>query len=153
MLAFLEYTLFYTSMSTNESLAQSSFRSASSLMGLQLFSRLFTFVLNQVMVRIAPPQAYGIAAIQFELLLSTILFLSREGVRNTLLRAKNMSPAMRNMSVLPVLLGFPVALVTAYTYAKFAGSEVRAQEHFGVSIGMYALAALLELMSEPMHNL
>ncbi|KAG6878046.1 hypothetical protein C0993_000369 [Termitomyces sp. T159_Od127] len=140
-------------MSSNESLAQSSFRSASSLMGLQLFSRLFTFVLNQAMVRIAPPQAYGIAAIQFELLLSTILFLSREGVRNTLLRAKTMGPAMRNMSVLPVLLGFPVALVTAYAYAHFAGSEVRAQQYFDVSIGMYALAALFELMSEPMHNL
>ncbi|KAH0579724.1 hypothetical protein H2248_002564 [Termitomyces sp. 'cryptogamus'] len=140
-------------MSSDESLAQSSFRSASSLMGLQLFSRLFTFVLNQAMVRIAPPQAYGIAAIQFELLLSTILFLSREGVRNTLLRVKKTSPATRNMSVLPVLLGFPVALATACVYAHLAGSEVRAQEHFNVSIGMYALAALLELMSEPMHNL
>ncbi|KAG5340632.1 hypothetical protein C0989_000989 [Termitomyces sp. Mn162] len=145
--------LFSASMSSDESLAQSSFRSASSLMGLQLFSRLFTFVLNQAMVRIAPPQAYGIAAIQFELLLSTILFLSREGVRNTLLRVKKTSPATRNMSVLPVLLGFPVALATACVYAHLAGSEVRAQEHFNVSIGMYALAALLELMSEPMHNL
>ncbi|KAG6855616.1 hypothetical protein H0H87_000251 [Tephrocybe sp. NHM501043] len=140
-------------MSSDDSLAQQSFRSASSLMGLQLFSRLFTFVLNQAMFRLAPPRAYGTAAIQFELLLSTILFLSREGVRNTLLRVKSAGPASRNLSVLPVLLGFPLALATAWGYAHFAGMEVKAQEHFMPSIGVYAAAALLELMSEPMHNL
>ncbi|KAG6809832.1 hypothetical protein H0H92_014586 [Tricholoma furcatifolium] len=148
-------------MSSNDSLAQASFRSASSLIGLQLFSRLFTFVLNQAMFRIAPPRAYGTAAIQFELLLSTILFLSREGVRNALLRVKNvkkdneaaLSTATSNVSVLPIILGVPLALATAGSYAHFAGNEVRAQEHFSVSIGIYALAALLELVSEPMHNL
>ncbi|KAG6853215.1 hypothetical protein C0991_006118 [Blastosporella zonata] len=140
-------------MSSDDSLAQDSFRSASSLMGLQLFSRLFTFVLNQAMFRLAPPRAYGTAAIQFELLLSTILFLSREGVRNALLRVKSAGPGTRNLSVLPVLLGFPLALVTAWGYAHFAGAEVRGQEHFKTSIALYAGAALLELMSEPMHNL
>ncbi|GLB44124.1 putative rft-1-domain-containing protein [Lyophyllum shimeji] len=141
-------------MSSNESLIRDSFRSASSLMGLQLFSRIFTFILNQAMFRMAPPRAYGTAAIQFELLLSTILFLSREGVRNALLRVKGTAgPAVRNLSVLPMLLGLPLALATAYLYAHFAGREVRSQEHFTVSIGIYALAALLELMSEPMHNL
>ncbi|KAF8064105.1 Rft protein-domain-containing protein [Lyophyllum atratum] len=140
-------------MSSNESLIRDSFRSASSLMGLQLFSRIFTFILNQAMFRMAPPRAYGTAAIQFELLLSTILFLSREGVRNALLRVKKTGPATRNVSVLPMLLGFPLALASAYLYAHFAGSEVRSQEYFTVSIGIYALAALLELMSEPMHNL
>ncbi|KAF5376097.1 hypothetical protein D9615_007755 [Tricholomella constricta] len=142
-------------MSTNDSLIQDSFQSASSLMGLQLFSRLFTFVLNQAMFRMAPPRAYGTAAIQFELLLSTILFLSREGVRNALLRVtkSKTDTATRNLSVLPVVLGFPLAVATAYAYAHFAGHEVRSQAHFSLSIGVYALAALLELMSEPMHNL
>ncbi|KAG6837050.1 hypothetical protein H0H93_015621 [Arthromyces matolae] len=140
-------------MSSDDTLAESSLRSASSLMALQLVSRLFTFLLNQAMFRIAPPQAYGTAAIQFELLLSTILFLSREGVRNTLLRAKTSGPSTQNLSVLPIILGFPLALVTAYSYAHLASQEVRAQNHFEVSIGLYALAAVLELMSEPMHNL
>ncbi|RDB21551.1 Oligosaccharide translocation protein RFT1 [Hypsizygus marmoreus] len=139
--------------SRDDALFRASFRSASSLMGLQLFSRIFTFILNQAMFRLASPRAYGTAAIQFELLLSTILFLSREGVRNALLRVKKTGVSTTNLSVLPVLFGFPLALATSYFYARFAGDEVRSQDHFQASIAIYALAALLELLSEPMHNL
>lgn len=74
------------------SLLSKSLASASSLVLLQLFSRVFTFILNQALVRLVSPQVFGTAAIQFELLLSTILFLSREGVRNALLRASSSSP-------------------------------------------------------------
>lgn len=137
----------------DDSLFRASFLSASSLMALQLFSRVFTFVLNQAMVRMAPPRAYGTAAIQFELMLSTILFLSREGVRNALLRVKKSGVSTTNLSILPVLFGFPLALATSYFYARFAGNDVRNQEYFTASIGIYAFAALLELMSEPLHNL
>lgn len=134
-------------------LFKASFSSASALMALQLFSRLFTFILNQALFRMASPRAYGTAAIQFELMLSTILFLSREGVRNALLRVKKPGTSTKNLSVLPFLFGLPLALATSYFYARFAGNEVRNQEHFNASIGIYALAALVELMSEPMHNL
>lgn len=58
----------------------------SALVLLQAASRVFTFVLNQALVRLASPAVFGTAAIQFELLLSSILFLSREGVRLALLR-------------------------------------------------------------------
>ncbi|KAG5650470.1 hypothetical protein H0H81_012133 [Sphagnurus paluster] len=142
------------SSSSNDSLIADTLRSASSLMGLQVFSRIFTFILNQAMFRLAPPRAYGTAAIQFELLLSTILFLSREGVRNALLRrSKPTSPAQQNLAILPILLGAPLALISAGLYAHFAGAEVRGQAYFTISIGVYAVAALLELISEPMHNL
>ncbi|KIM26738.1 hypothetical protein M408DRAFT_180306 [Serendipita vermifera MAFF 305830] len=60
---------------------------ASSLVLLQVLTRLVTFFLNQILVRLSTPQVFGTAAIQFELLLSTILFLSREGVRLALLRS------------------------------------------------------------------
>ena len=69
------------------SLLSATLASGSSLVLLQLFSRVVTFVLNQALVRIVSPQVFGTTSIQFELLLSTILFLSREGVRNALLRA------------------------------------------------------------------
>ncbi len=54
----------------------------------QLITRVFTFTLNQTLVRISPPEVFGTAAIQFDLLCSTILFLSREGIRNALLRTR-----------------------------------------------------------------
>ena len=72
--------------SPSVNLLSATLSSASSLVFLQFFSRIFTFALNQALVRLASPQTFGTAAIQFELLLSTILFLSREGVRNALLR-------------------------------------------------------------------
>ncbi|KAG2061339.1 Rft-1-domain-containing protein [Suillus hirtellus] len=147
-------------------LLKRSLTSLFSLMGLQLGSRLLTFVLNQALFRLASPQAYGTAAIQFELILSTILFLSREGVRNALLRAwpRNATihtqgptfnddvPASTNLSTLPIILGLPVSLATAAAYATLASSDVRHQPHFHVALSTYVFAALSELFSEPMHN-
>lgn len=69
---------------------------ASSLVALQASTRLLTFVLNQALVRLASPQVFGTAAIQFELLLSTILFLSREGCRQALLRIPVASISVNN---------------------------------------------------------
>ncbi|GBC02148.1 hypothetical protein RclHR1_04480012 [Rhizophagus clarus] len=64
----------------------SSVAGASSLVMLQLISRLTTFVLHQVVLRYTDPATFGIASVQLELLLATILFLSREGFRCALLR-------------------------------------------------------------------
>ncbi|KAF8583415.1 Rft-1-domain-containing protein [Ramaria rubella] len=141
-------------------LLSASLSSASSLVLLQLFSRLFTFALNQALVRLASPQTFGTAAIQFELLLSTILFLCREGVRNALLRAHpppnrqdtNTSPDLvANISRLPILLGIPIAIVTAALYVTASSPSTTAQPYFHVSVALYALAAFLELASEPFY--
>ncbi|KAJ1735492.1 Oligosaccharide translocation protein rft1 [Coemansia biformis] len=65
---------------------QGAFAGAQYLMGLQLFVRLATFSTNTAVLYIAGRRAFGVASVRFELLLSTILFLSREGMRNALLR-------------------------------------------------------------------
>ena len=54
---------------------------------LQLFSGAFAIALNRALVRLPTPQTFGTATIQSELLLSTILFLSRKGVRSALLQS------------------------------------------------------------------
>lgn len=46
-----------------------------------LLQRLATFVMNQCLMRAVGPAIFGIAAVQLELLLSTLLFLGREGIR------------------------------------------------------------------------
>lgn len=131
-------------------------------MALQLFSRLFTFALNQALFRLASPTAFGAAAIQLELLLSTILFLSREGVRNALLRApqfansksenSNAQTRRRNLAFLPLLLGIPLALAASAGYGQLAGHEIKAQPRFELTVAIYALAAVAELCSEPLYN-
>jgi oligosaccharide translocation protein RFT1 len=52
-----------------------------SLFVLQLGSRLFSFALNQLLLRSTTPQAFGIATIQLDTLMATVLFLVREGIR------------------------------------------------------------------------
>ncbi|KAG6379086.1 Rft protein-domain-containing protein [Boletus reticuloceps] len=138
--------------------------SARSLIGLQLVSRLVTFVLNQGLIRLVSPQAYGTAAVQFELLMSTILFLSREGVRNSLLRiwpqqtnvdqpASAVSVAQcANLAALPFFLGLPTTFVTVVLYAFSASETTTSQPHFHLALLIYATAAVGELLSEPMHN-
>ena len=142
----------------NARLGQSSLANASSLVLLQLFSRAFTFGLNQALVRLATPQTFGTAAIQFELLLSTILFLSREGVRNALLRAsarekkRDSNVALvENVALIPVFLGVPVSGLTALVYVQFASTATASQPHFHLSVIVYAVAAVLELLSEPLY--
>ncbi|KAK7690223.1 hypothetical protein QCA50_006876 [Cerrena zonata] len=145
-----------------QSLLSTSLASASSLVLLQLFSRVFTFILNQALVRLVSPQVFGTAAIQFELLLSTILFLSREGVRNALLRStasqgtKEKKDTSRdvlvaNISLLPVLLGIPIALASTTLYLNASSSSTSSQPHFQLSVIIYAIAALFELLSEPLY--
>lgn len=140
-------------------LLSASVSSASSLVLLQLFSRLFTFALNQALVRLASPQTFGTAAIQFELLLSTILFLCREGVRNALLRARPSSKQKKdssadlvaNISQLPFFLGVPIAIITAVLYVTASSQSTISQPYFHVSVALYAVAAILELASEPLY--
>ncbi|KAJ2797485.1 Oligosaccharide translocation protein rft1, partial [Coemansia furcata] len=68
------------------STADAAFSGAQYLMGLQVFVKLTTFSMNAVVICLAGHKAFGVASVQFELLLSTILFLSREGMRSALLR-------------------------------------------------------------------
>ncbi|KAJ1650639.1 Oligosaccharide translocation protein rft1 [Dispira simplex] len=69
------------------SLVSHSLSGASYLFFLQVFSRFITFTLNQLLIRFTDPRTLGIVSIQFELLLATILFLSREGICCALLRS------------------------------------------------------------------
>ncbi|TDL29647.1 Rft-1-domain-containing protein [Rickenella mellea] len=152
--------------SSASSLRNVALRSVSSLMGLQLVSRLFTFALNQALVRIASPQTFGTASIQFELVLSTILFLSREGVRNSLLRvdgdstsSKNSDEETRiraiqtsNLALLPFYSGLPISGLVAGIYLYFSSMETREQPYFVLSIAVYVLAATIELLCEPLHT-
>ncbi|KAJ1959978.1 Oligosaccharide translocation protein rft1 [Dipsacomyces acuminosporus] len=80
----------HESRSSNSAAAaavDSAFSGAQYLMGLQLFTKLATFSANAIIAYLAGKDAFGVASVKFELLLSTIIFLSREGMRNALLRA------------------------------------------------------------------
>ncbi|KAI0034726.1 Rft-1-domain-containing protein [Vararia minispora EC-137] len=136
-------------------LLSASLSSASYLVLLQLFSRICTFILNQILVRLASPQTFGTASIQFELLLSTILFLSREGVRNAVLRSApgkaSQGQLVTNISLLPVVFGIPASCIFSIIYITTSPAATRSQPYFVPSVATYAVAAAIELASEPLY--
>ena len=154
---------------SSAALGSAAVSSATSLIRLQLLSRLLTFGLNQALVRLVSPKLFGTVSLQFELLLNTILFLSREGVRNSLLRVSIPDPTkptksgsssrqdrdeyikFANLALLPLYLGTPIAILAGSLYLRYAADDVRSQPYFSHSIALYLLAAIIELAAEPMH--
>lgn len=126
---------------------------------LQLVSRALTFILNQGLVRHAPPSVFGTAAIQFDLIAATILFLAREGLRNALLRSDSPSSTKKDrlsasdaaLALWPLRLGAVVALLAVTLYLWTAPASTTAQPHFHLALGMYVLGPMLELLVEPLY--
>jgi len=75
-----------TKQAQEHAAARASPSAARALLALQIGLRLLTFVLNQVLVRTTPPAVFGAANVQLELVLSTVLSLSRDGVRAIMMR-------------------------------------------------------------------
>lgn len=124
-----------------------SLKTGRSLVLLQLLTRVLTFVLNQSLVRLASPEVFGTAAIQFDLIYSTILFLSREGIRNALLRSDSNIALAR----LPLKLGLGITGIIIGIYIYSSNGLTTSQEGFHPALGLYVGSALLELWVEPMY--
>ena len=103
-----------------------------------------TFTANQAMLRLAGPEVFGVAAIQLELLLSTLLFLSREGLRLAIAKLPRNTPmsVVINVSWLPAVLMLVVAAIIG----------VCPWFELSRAASMYCLAACLESMGEPWYN-
>jgi oligosaccharide translocation protein RFT1 len=142
----------------------SSLTSAKSLIALQLLSRLITFSLNQALIRIASPKVFGTAAVQFDLVRDTILFLSREGVRAVVIRIPGekkvqgrqgaewiQDTRIHNLVHLPAVLGIIVAGGLLPIYLQSLPTTTTSQSYFHSSLGLYVLATLVELLTEPFY--
>ncbi|GAA5889516.1 hypothetical protein JCM5296_005973 [Sporobolomyces johnsonii] len=122
------------------------------LVALQLGSRLFSFALNQLLLRSTNPQAFGVATIQLDTLRDTVLFLLREGVRGAVVRTRSddstTSPLKQQALLLPVLLAPTVPLVF-FLFNALTRSASSQSAHYTPTLALYTLSALLELLSEP----
>lgn len=131
------------------------------LLGLQIGTRLFTFALNQVLIRFSDPSIYGAAYIHLELLLSVVLFLSREGIRAAFLRQDNgintgnkpqeaLKRTNANLSLIPIPLGIALASIALPIFRR-SSPELIARPFFQEVITLYLLSSLLELLAEPLY--
>lgn len=136
---------------------------------IQVASRALTFAGNQIVLRYLSPQLLGIA-VQLELYSVSVLYFSRESLRVALQRqpgrgdvpaqidTKPTSPAQArqtqvilNLSYLAIALGIPLAIALGWLYSRGQSSNIQIQEspYFGLSLQIYAIATIIELLSEP----
>ena len=149
----------------------SSAQSATFLILLQISSRGFTFIVNQVLLRYLSAPLLGISQ-QLELFAISVLYFSRESLRVALQRQsvertrpedKSVSDTKNanvtssserlqeliNLSYLPVLLGPVLATLFAWLYLTKASSESLDIPYLQLSLRLYCLAAVVELTVEP----
>lgn len=126
------------------------------LIGLQVFSKILTFSLNQLLVRYTKPSNFGVAFVQLELFLSVLLFIAREPIRSCLIRvdlrqlskstAKRRMQQFVNIGFLPVAIGSVIAVVTLALWLMFTDISP-------FILGIYTATALVELAVEPVYLL
>lgn len=135
---------------------------ASSLIAGQLVSKLFTFFLNQAILRLVGPAIFGSAS-QLDLLTNTILVFAREPARLATQRqsiaaarpdvyrfgggpvAGTVSGTCQqviNFGFVSLVLGFPLAVLLGGFYYNFSSSSPS-------SIAISLAAAIIELAAEP----
>lgn len=143
------------------------------LMGLQVFSRGTTFLLNQLLIRLTSPTVLGIVSVQLELILSTVLFLSREGIRLGALQLQtrnniekvngksNSSSTTRSIQRSSVIesetqqlvnagsIAIPIGVLLATLAAGWVSWGMQSLWPYQNAIQIYLIAAVIELFSEP----
>ena len=135
-----------------KSLLSRSAEGAKFLILLQVSSRLLTFGVNQLLLRYLSPSLLGIS-VQLELLTISILYFSRESLRNALQRSASDAggrsvQVVVNIAHLTVPLGVLFSALLGSGYILRAG-ESGAVRYWRESVGLYVLATLLELAAEP----
>lgn len=140
---------------------------ASLLISLQIASRAVTFVANQLLLRYLTAVLLGLSA-QLEVYYLSVLFFARESLRVAVQRQKTTTPppstaapdarrntgtscqAVVNLGYLAVLLGAIAAPALAALYiSSVDDSTLASTPHLLLSLRIYAIAAILELLSEP----
>lgn len=137
-------------------------RNALALVRLQLFSRILTFILNNILIRLTSPAVLGLVTIKLELLYNTILFMSREGLRLALLRynrrGDDASWLLRlvHMSWLALPSSIPLIVFFSLFYHYKLPREIVESgtiRIFWSSILAYMVSSVIELLVEPCYLL
>ncbi|KAF6827825.1 oligosaccharide translocation protein RFT1 [Colletotrichum musicola] len=140
-------------------------RGASLLIILQIGSRAVTFIANQLLLRFLTAQLLGVST-QLEVYYLSVLFFARESLRVAVQRqetrpgpdkrhedskalVRRESQAIINLGYLAVFLGCVVAFSFAWLYLSSADPVTRNTPNFLLALRLYAIAAVLELLSEP----
>ncbi|GME72572.1 unnamed protein product [[Candida] boidinii] len=148
---------------------QSASSGASILMMGQVFSKIITFTLNQLLNGFQTPTALGLINV-IEFTISTILFFSRESIRltcnqieisdNSLVQLQNTQLTI-NLSYISILIG--LIIITPILYLQISNNHIeiiklKLQENNSIKsiyilLSLIVISIVFELASEPYYNL
>lgn len=118
-----------------------------------LMLRLLSFVCTQYTIRVLDPGALGRASVQMELLLTTCLFLSREGFR--LAMTRNISEENASVAWLSIPTG-TVVIFLAFLFQQYATGQSLNESDSGndntdfyVAGILFCFASWIEVLGEP----
>lgn len=139
----------------NATAAPSMLKGASLLIILQLLSRLITFIANQLLLRFLTAPLLGLST-QLEVYYLSVLFFARESLRVAIQRQdspskdrKTESQTVINLGYLSIVLGAFVSLGLGWMYLAYATEATLATPYLPLSLRLYGVAAMVELLSEP----
>ncbi|XP_062854204.1 protein RFT1 homolog [Trichomycterus rosablanca] len=121
---------------------------------LQVMFRLLTFFLNAFTLRFVSKELIGVVNVRLMLLYSTLVFLSREAFRRACLSGEG---AGRNWRQVINLLWFTLplgclwgALLVCVWLWLLQAPDSQTIPHYGPAVGIFCMAALTELLAEPL---
>ncbi|KAL4452468.1 hypothetical protein ABPG75_008130 [Micractinium tetrahymenae] len=124
------------------------------LVASQVITRLLTFSLNLLTARSLAPEAYGVAAVQFHLINTAILFIAREGFRRACLRIDAASAHATARTLRIAALTVPAGgLLSAGVTAGLLRAVGRGDAAYRQALVMQGLAAFVEVLAEPLYIL
>lgn len=158
-------------MSSVNSLLTRSTSGVSVLILGQVFTKLVTFVLNQLLIRYISPQTFGIS-VYLEFLVNSVLFFSREGERLAIQRTENLGHDQKfddklyhdksdlgklqsivNFGFIPIIIGIPISFIIGLWQYKSVDSSLFAIPYINYTFSTLVVAILLELLIEPIYSI
>uniref|UniRef100_A0A671N5C6 Protein RFT1 homolog n=1 Tax=Sinocyclocheilus anshuiensis TaxID=1608454 RepID=A0A671N5C6_9TELE len=121
---------------------------------LQVMFRVLTFLLNAFTLRFVSKELIGVVNVRLMLLYSTLVFLSREAFRRACLISEGAGRNWRKVINL-LWLTFPVGcvwgvLLVCVWWWVLQAPDPESIPHYVPAVGLFCLAALTELLAEPL---
>ncbi|KAL2650675.1 hypothetical protein R1flu_018803 [Riccia fluitans] len=133
------------------------FRTFQHLLVSRVLSRLITFLLRLLVARRLNPDEYALSAIQFHLLTTTVLFISREGFRRGCLRStggdgpsrSDVNAKIASVAWLTVPLGTTLC-ISACSFVLWWQRQHTSRDYVW-SVWLHGVGVLFEIWSEPVY--
>ena len=77
---------------------------------IQISTKLISFVSNQLLIRSLSPALFGIWSVRLSLIMETIVFWSRDGIRKAASRSKNPN----RFAILPIIIGILMEIFKSF---------------------------------------